>query len=102
MKLVYRFLAGTAVAVAIVALIGFSSTTTFADPGVKAVICHATGSASNPYTGNEVGIQEDGMLANNGHLDANGSPLDGHEHDIFLGHTPDVRKQDCNKLPPPK
>ena len=74
----------------------------YADPGVKAVICHATGSAGNPYTGVVVGLQDDGALANNGHLDANGSPLSGHESDFYLGHTPEVQKQDCDKLGPPK
>jgi len=102
MRLVYRIAASTALAVAVVALIGMNSTTTFADAGIKAVICHATGSDGNPFVGVVVGIQDDGSLANNGHLDANGSPLSGHEDDVFLGHTPDVQKQDCNKLPPPK
>ena len=102
MKLVYRIAAGAALALAIVALIGMNSTPTFADPGVKGVICHATGSATNPFNGIVVGIQDSGLLSNNGHLDANGSPLDGHEQDLYLGLSPPAQKSDCDKLPPPK
>jgi hypothetical protein len=102
MKLVYRIAAGAALAVAIAVLIGMNATPTFADPGTKAVICHATGSAGNPFVGIIVGIQDDGLLSNNGHLDANGSPLDGHEQDLYLGLSPPNQKSDCEKLPPPK
>ena len=101
MKALYRTAAGAALAVAIVALLGFAAAPTFAASGPKAVICHATGSDSNPFVGVVVGIQDDGLLSNNGHLDANGSPLSGHEQDVYLGLSPPNQKSDCNKLPPP-
>ena len=99
MKLVYRVCAAAALAVAIVALIGFNAAPTFAAPGTKAVICHATGSSGNPFVGIIVGIQDDGLLSNNGHLDANGNPLSGHEQDLYLGLSPPNEKSDCEKLP---
>jgi len=102
MKFVCRIAAGAALAVAIAALIGMNATPTYAGPGVKGVICHATGSATNPFNGIVVGIQDSGLLSNNGHLDANGSPLDGHEQDLYLGLSPPNQKSDCEKLPPPK
>ena len=98
MKHVYRILGGAALALAIVVVIGLNSRPTFADPGVKAVICHA---ASDKYVGIVVGIQDSGLLSNNGHLDANGSPLSGHEQDLYLGLSPPNVKSDCEKLPPP-
>jgi hypothetical protein len=101
MKLVYRVFAGAALAVALVALLGVNATPSFAAPGTKAVICHATGSDGNPFVGIIVGIQDDGLLSNNGHLDANGTPLSGHEQDIYLGLSPPNEKSDCEKLPPP-
>ena len=69
------------------------------DDGVKGVICHATGSASNPYVGVDVGIDTSTPLtifSNNGHLDANGSTLSGHEDDLFIGPDPPNKKKDCN------
>lgn len=68
------------------------------DDGTKGVICHATGSATNPFVGVDVGIDTSTPLtifSNNGHLDANGSPLSGHEDDFFLGPDPPFSKQDC-------
>jgi hypothetical protein len=97
MKLVYRVLAGAALAVALVALLGVNATPSFAAPGTKAVICHATGSDANPFVGIVVGIQDDGLLSNNGHLDANGAPLSGHEQDLYLGLSPPNEKSDCEK-----
>jgi len=73
--------------------------------GFKGVICHATGSAGNPYVGVIVGIGpnvESPIFSNNGHLDYSGSTLSGHEHDIYIGSAPPNVKQDCDKLPPPK
>jgi len=80
-----------------------TATVKAAPPGIKGVICHATGSAGNPFVGIEVGVKDDGsgQLENNGHVDENGSPLSGHEEDQFLGYTPEVHKRDCDKLPPP-
>jgi hypothetical protein len=74
-----------------------------AQSGLKGVICHATGSSSNPYTGVIVGLQSEvgPIFSNNGHLDANGSTLSGHEHDIYIGSNPPFEKRDCDKLPPP-
>ena len=54
---------------------------TFAAPGDKLTICHATGSAGNPFIPIEVDA-EAGDLAP--HLDSNGSPLNGHEGDFLL------------------
>lgn len=68
------------------------------DDGTKGVICHATGSAGNPFVGVVVGIDTSTPLtifSNNGHLDANGSPLSGHEDDFFLGPAPPNTKSDC-------
>jgi hypothetical protein len=68
------------------------------DDGTKGVICHATGSATNPFNGIIVGIDTSGpttIFSNNGHLDANGSPLSGHEDDIYLGPSPPFTKSDC-------
>ena len=73
--------------------------TAAADDGTKGVICHATGSASNPYTGVDVGIDTSTPLtifSNNGHLDANGSTKSGHEQDVYIGPDPPNKKQDCN------
>ncbi len=72
--------------------------------GLKGVICHATGSDSNPFVGVVVGIGpnvDSPVFSNNGHLDANGSPLSGHEQDVYIGPSPPNEKSDCNKLPPP-
>jgi len=69
------------------------------DDGTKGVICHATGSASNPYSGVDVGIDTSTpitIFSNNGHLDANGSPTSGHESDVYIGPDPPNQKQDCN------
>jgi hypothetical protein len=84
---------------------GGSSSLAAQDDGFKGVICHATGSASNPYSGVIVGIGpnvDNPIFSNSGHLDFNGSTLDGHEHDIYIGSAPPNTKQDCGKLPPPK
>jgi len=94
----------TLVVCAIGIAIGWHMTSSVkADTGLKGVICHATGSSSNPYVGVIVGIQDmDGpIFSNNGHLDANGSTLSGHEHDIYIGSNPPNEKRDCDKLPPP-
>lgn len=57
---------------------GLVSTTAFAAPD-KVYICHATGSSGNPF----VAISIDrGAFEDNGHLDANGNPLSGHEEDF--------------------
>jgi hypothetical protein len=102
MKLICRIAAGVGFALAVLAFIGVNTSTSFAaPPGIKAVICHATGSDGNPFVGIEVGIQDTGLLSNNGHLDANGTPLSGHEEDILLGLSPPNEKSDCEKLPPP-
>jgi hypothetical protein len=99
MKLAYRIGVAAALALALCAVVGLSTTTTLAAD--KVVICHATGSDGNPYVGILVSPGSSGtLLANNGHLDENGSPLSGHEHDIYLG--PGFEKADCDKLPPPK
>jgi hypothetical protein len=73
------------------------------DDGTKGVICHATGSATNPFTGVVVGIDTSTPLtifSNNGHLDANGSPLSGHEDDFFLGPNPPFDKSSCPSTAP--
>ena len=74
------------------------------DDGTKGVICHATGSDGNPFVGIIVGIDTSTPLtifSNNGHLDASGSPLSGHEQDKYIGPSPPNEKQDCDELPPP-
>jgi hypothetical protein len=74
------------------------------DSGLKGVICHATGSATNPFVGVIVGIGpnvDSPIFSNNGHLDANGTALSGHEDDVYIGPSPPNEKSDCNKLPPP-
>src|SRR5262245_3637232 len=76
--------------------------------GLKGVICHATGSAGNPYNGIIVGLgtnpdgSPNGTFSNNGHIDETGNFESGHEDDIFLGSAPPNTKDDCKKLPPPK
>ena len=68
------------------------------DDGVKGVICHATGSATNPFVGVVVGIDTSTPLtifSNNGHLDENGNQLSGHEHDFYLGGSPPYSKSSC-------
>jgi hypothetical protein len=73
------------------------------DDGTKGVICHATGSTSNPFVGVVVGIDTSTPLiifSNNGHLDANGSPLSGHEDDFFLGGSPPFSKSSCPSTAP--
>lgn len=121
-NLVHRRVAAAALSIAAAVLIAACSSpstsvtapsalagsTAAADSGLKGVICHATGSSSNPYTGVIVGLQDstidplNPIFSNNGHLDANGSPFDGHEHDIYIGPNPPNEKRDCDKLPPPK
>src|SRR5262245_31219864 len=98
MRSIYRITAGVAFALALVAFVGFNTRTAFAVPDVKGVICHATGSDSNPFVGIEVSVgSATGFpISNNGHLDANGSPFSGHEQDIYLGVGAD--KKDCDKL----
>ena len=70
------------------------------DDGTKGVICHATGSASNPYSGVDVGVDTSNppilIFSNNGHLDLNGSTLSGHEQDVYLGPDPPNVKKECN------
>jgi hypothetical protein len=90
----YRLLAGAGFAVL---LAGLSAPNSFAAP-LKGVICHATGSAANPFVGIEVSVgNETGFpISNNGHLDATGSPNSGHEQDLYLGVG--AAKSDCDKL----
>ncbi len=66
-------------------------------PEFKGVICHATGSASNPFVGVVVGLGSatPPPFSNNGHLDESGNPLSGHEEDFYLGSSPPNTKQDC-------
>jgi len=93
-------LALIAIAVAVVASSAFSAK----DDGTKGVICHATGSAGNPFVGVVVGIDTSGPLtifSNNGHLDANGNPESGHEQDIYLGPSPPFTKDSCPGGPEP-
>ena len=95
----------TLVVCALGTVIGWRMTTGVkADTGLKGVICHATGSSSNPFVGVIVGLQDETgpIFSNNGHLDENGSPLSGHENDVYIGSNPPFEKRDCNKLPPPK
>jgi len=103
MKRPYKILFNLAlVAVAVVAVV--TSARGAKDDGVKGVICHATGSATNPFVGVVVGIDTSTPLtifSNNGHLDANGSPLSGHEDDFFLGPNPPYEKSSCPGGPSP-
>jgi len=70
------------------------------DDGLKGVICHATGSASNPYSGVVVGIGPNvdaPVFTNSGHLDYLGNPVDEHHvGDLYIGSSPPNVKQDCN------
>lgn len=61
---------------------------------VKLTICHATGSASNPYTA--IKVPESAGFAP--HLDDNGNPLNGHEQDFLLENT---NLTDCDDVPDP-
>jgi hypothetical protein len=100
MKHASRITAGATFALALGGFVGFNTSTSFAAPEIKAVICHAAG---DKYVGIVVGIGSEDpnnpQLSNNGHLDENGNQLAGHEHDIYLG--PGFEKEDCGKLPPP-
>ena len=92
-KLLLNF-ALIAIAVVVVATTAYG----IKDDGVKGVICHATGSAGNPFVGVVVGIDTSTPLtifSNNGHLDENGSPLSGHEDDFCLGPSPPYSKTSC-------
>lgn len=102
-----RLMVGSVCLAALVAILIWPTVSAVkADPdsGLKGVICHATGSSTNPYVGVIVGIGpnvDSPIFSNNGHLDESGSTLSGHEDDIYLGSAPPFTKQDCNKLPPP-
>ena len=74
-----------------------------AQPEFKGVICHATGSAGNPFVGVIIGLGSatPPPFSNNGHIDESGSLESGHEEDIFLGSSPPFEKEDCDELPPP-
>lgn len=85
-----RLVAGAGFAVL---LAGLSATSSLAAD--KVYICHATGSTSNPY----VAISVDaGAWYDQGHLDASGNPLSGHEHDFG----PVGSREECRKADPPK
>lgn len=91
MRIVYRLLAAAAFAVLIA---GVSAANSYA-AAEKVYICHATGSDANPY----VAISIDaGAWTDQGHLDANGNPLSGHEHDFG----PVASREECRKAEPPK
>ena len=66
-------------------------------PEFKGVICHATGSGSNPFVGIVVGLGSatPPPFSNNGHLDENGNPTSGHEEDFYLGSSPPNQRGDC-------
>jgi hypothetical protein len=100
MRPIHRILAGVAFALALVAFVGFNTRTAFAVPELKGLICHATGSDSNPFVDIivSVGSASGFPVSNNGHIDANGNPLSGHEQDIYLGAAPPAEKGDCKKF----
>lgn len=89
-----------------IALTTHNIQTVKAAPVCKGVICHATGSATNPFVGIEVGVGNTDScssypVSNNGHVDENGSPTSGHEEDRYLGVG--AEKSDCDKASePPK
>ena len=60
----------------------------------KVTICHATGSAGNPY----VSIKVPPNSGYEPHLDDNGNPLNGHEQDFLLENT-DLTA--CDDVPDP-
>jgi hypothetical protein len=98
-----------AVIVAAIVVLGSGNQPAQAAPsGLKGVVCHATGSAGNPYNGIIIGLgtnpdgTPNGTFSNNGHIDASGNPESGHEDDIYIGSAPPNTKDDCKKLPPPK
>ena len=68
---------------------------TFAAPGDKLTICHATGSDANPFVPIEVDAEAGDFAP---HLDSNGSPLNGHEGDFLLPK--DGFDEDCNAVEP--
>jgi hypothetical protein len=55
-----------------------------ATPPAQVTICHATGSASNPYT--TIHVSENAI---SGHFENNGTPKSGHEDDLLLQGTVD-------------
>jgi hypothetical protein len=55
--------------------------TVLADPAEKVEICHATGSARNPFV--IISTKALGELGALGHLDENGNPEEGHEQDVL-------------------
>jgi hypothetical protein len=72
--------------VAVAALLALFAGPAFADHkdshnpgGEKVVICHATSSETNPYVRIEVSVNAIG-----GHFDNPGTPLAGHEDDLYL------------------
>jgi hypothetical protein len=90
-----------------VVLAFFGAASASADPaGDKVTICHATGSATNPFNAITVSVTSGdltGALAKSGHFDANGNPASGHEQDFFV--TGDVDKKTAcggsTSTPPP-
>lgn len=52
-----------------------------AAPAEKVSICHATGSAGNPFV--LLSTKALGEFGATGHTDANGTQLSGHEQDFF-------------------
>ena len=80
-------------AASIVAMVVSSLTAAvaFHEEGHTVTICHATGSATNPY--NVIHTDE---AATGGHLDNEGNPEEGHEEDFVLDD-PDATPEECEE-----
>jgi hypothetical protein len=79
----------------------FGALTASADPGAKVSICHATGSAANPFVVITVSVSSGdltGALAKSGHFDPNGNPESGHEEDFFVEGK--ISKDECVRPTP--
>src|SRR3990167_5429871 len=77
MKKIPRLLAASVAALSLIA-----TSLVWASPLGKVVICHATGSESNPYV--KIVVSSNAL---SGHFNNNGSPVNGHEDDILMGET---------------
>jgi len=81
-----RFMKSVAVSgVAVVAVLGFEMLNpASAAPAEKVTICHATGQIPSDHY---VTLSTKALtpLGAEGHIDANGTPLAGHEQDFVLG-----------------
>jgi hypothetical protein len=95
-----RTLAATTAACAVLMVLVFAASS-FAGDGSKTAICHATSSATNPFTFLE--LPPEPLSA---HFDEFGTPLAGHEKDYFASAA-EIEAKECggsvgpSPTPPP-